>query len=201
MPEKFSRKIGDGFISVWEIEEPIGFFEHTVERQTLAVLQETHTHENRLRQKLVPHFILAGIDDRVQLFNLDRKPSASKGFISISHCKNTLALFYHPQRAVGIDIEQHGTKVLRIRHKFLSMPEQDFCGDDVTRCLVMWAAKEAIFKKYGNETAFFAENILIAPFDTSASFPLQANVRVNRASVSESLQCELNNGLVLVHTL
>lgn len=200
MPEKFSRQIDQGFISVWEIDEPVSFFEKAAGTPMLSQLSDQHSN-HRLLQKLVPHFILRLYHENVELNNLDRKPVASKGYVSISHCKHTLALFYHPHRPVGIDIEHEHPKVLRIRKKFMNNQELAFCGDDVVRCLVIWAAKEALFKKHGNETSFFAQNIAIAPFASTAPFDLDAQVRVNGTLISEKLRCELNQGLVMVHTL
>jgi len=200
MPEKFSRQIDKGFISVWEIDEPVSFFEKAAGTLMFDQLSDQHS-EYRLLQKLVPHFLLARYHENVQLNNLERKPVASKGYVSISHCQHTLALFYHPERPVGIDIEHEHPKVLRIRKKYMNAQELEFCADDVVRCLVVWAAKEALFKKHGNETAFFAENISIEPFAANAPFNLQAQVRVNGVLISEKLRCELNHGLVMVHTL
>lgn len=200
MPERLTRSVGTGFISLWEIEEPVDFFERAVDPAVLVNLNELHT-EYRLLQKLVPHYLLSLHHEHVQINNLERKPTATKGFISISHCKKTLALFYHPEKPVGIDIEHEHPKVLRIRKKFLNPQELDFCGDDIVRCLVIWAVKESVFKKYGNETAFFAENISVNPFDPSGSFELSAQVRVNRALIIEKLRCELIHGLVMAYTL
>lgn len=200
MPEIFSRKIDSGFICIWEVSEPAGFFEQAVGKELLENLSKQHS-QHRLLQKLVPHFILGRHHPHIKINNLERKPVASQGFVSISHCNNLLGLYYHPNQAVGIDIEHEHPKVLRIRKKFLNPQELAFCGDDITRCLVIWAAKESIFKKYGNETAFFANNIAVEPFESQSSFALQARVSVNGTCISQRLWCELNEELVIVFTL
>src|SRR5262245_60626282 len=104
MPEKLSRQIDTGFICVWEVSEHAVFFEHAVVEELLSSITEQHS-EHRLLQKLVPHFILERYHRHVKLNNLERKPTASQGFVSISHCGKLLALYYHPGHAVGIDIE------------------------------------------------------------------------------------------------
>ncbi|MDR0939584.1 MAG: 4'-phosphopantetheinyl transferase superfamily protein [Mediterranea sp.] len=68
--------------------------------------------------------------------------------ISISHTKGYAAVALSDLVPVGIDIEAYGTRVCRVRDRFLRPDEQinPYRGDEVWSLLLHWSAKEAMFK-------------------------------------------------------
>ncbi|MFV0396910.1 MAG: 4'-phosphopantetheinyl transferase family protein [Bacteroidales bacterium] len=87
-------------------------------------------------------------------------------FISISHTKGYAAVYLHTSHPVGIDIEQYGEKVLRIRSKFIN-EEEDKSLDPkelVSHLLIHWSAKESLFKAMGQTGVDFRQHLHIHPF-------------------------------------
>lgn len=68
-------------------------------------------------------------------------------FISISHSKNMVAVMVAEQN-LGIDIEQITARTTKVRHKFLTGNELDWCKTDTEHTLV-WTVKEAAYKLIG----------------------------------------------------
>lgn len=85
--------------------------------------------------------------------------------ISISHTKGYAAVALHPFKEVGIDIEQYGDKVCRVRNKFLQPEEEKQVDkDDIYKLLLYWSAKETVFKVLGLEGVELKQHIRIFPF-------------------------------------
>jgi phosphopantetheinyl transferase len=80
----------------------------------------------------------------------DGKPYLVDGddFISISHSKNMVAVMLAKSN-LGIDIEQISPRTTKVRHKFLTGNELDWCKTDIEHTLV-WTVKESAYKLIGN---------------------------------------------------
>lgn len=94
------------------------------------------------------------------------KPFVANGEfrLSISHSKDHAALIVHDSREVGIDIETPSDRVLKVSKRFLNKDEQEFIGDDTTAMMIVWSAKEALYKIIGKEAVDFAEQLRINTF-------------------------------------
>ncbi len=87
--------------------------------------------------------------------------------ISISHTRGYAAVALHTHFPIGLDIEQRTDKVCRVQHKFLSPEERLFLpsdGQNIEALLILWTAKEAMFKLVDREGIDFAEHFHLAPF-------------------------------------
>lgn len=129
------------------------------------------------------------------------KPFLDEGYLSMSHTRHFFAWYFSPQNEVGIDIEEHSPRVMRIRHKFLNEDEKAFCTGDVLKNLVVWCSKESIFKKFGDQTTYFRENIHVLPFHPVNNFEISARVTTQNNVVEQNLYCELIHDLVMVYTV
>jgi len=114
----------------------------------------------------------------VILYNEIGKPTIEGGQynISVSHSKNLIALAAHPIKSVGIDIEYFSDKVQRIYKRFLSQTEQEelFADKDVEKLMMVWSAKEALYKIIGSDAVDFAKQLRIFPFSKNKSGEIQA---------------------------
>jgi phosphopantetheinyl transferase len=91
------------------------------------------------------------------------KPVISHGYFSLSHCENRVALVL-AETPVGIDIQLPTEQIRRIHTKFCSTSEQSrFTPTPLREMTIIWSAKEAIFKFWGENVAF-ANDIEVAPF-------------------------------------
>jgi phosphopantetheinyl transferase (holo-ACP synthase) len=201
VPEIFRSEKKNGFINIWQIEEPIAFFENCIDAVTLKLFLNRFTSDKRVIEKLVPHYVLKQNHAEEKIDNTERKPVAKKGFISVSHCKDFVATAYSISEPQGIDIEYYGDRILKIRHKYLDEKERVFCGDDSTKCIIVWAAKESIFKKFGGDSVYFAENIHVDEMTNEKQQVLNAKIILENKIITQQLFCELFDEFVLVYTL
>ena len=98
--------------------------------------------------------------------------------ISISHPRGYAAVAISNSAPIGIDIEQRTDKVCRVREKFLSCEEKLFsllANNNVEAMLVVWTAKEAMFKLIDKPGIDFAEHLHVAPFELEEERCFQAH--------------------------
>jgi len=82
--------------------------------------------------------------------------------ISISHSSDKVAVFMHPQKKIGIDLEYIHPRILKVLSRFLHSQEQAQVlkqKDPVTAAIICWSAKETLYKYYGQKEPEFKENI------------------------------------------
>ncbi len=98
--------------------------------------------------------------------------------ISISHTRGYAAVAIHADSPIGLDIEQRTDKVWRVKDKFLSHGEKLFLPSEkknVEPMLVIWTAKEAMFKLVDKPGVDFAEHFHVSPFELADGGCLQAH--------------------------
>ncbi|MGN6491970.1 MAG: 4'-phosphopantetheinyl transferase family protein [Agriterribacter sp.] len=171
MPLFYQHNINDHTkLGVWRIEEPEDFFmEH-------VPLQRDITHPHKRLQHLAGRYLLRLLfaDFPYHLIEIasTRKPYLPNELyhFSISHCGDYAAAIVSKTSRSGIDIEIPTAKVGRIMHKFLHPSEKEQVNaiqtrsntDDYLRTLtLLWSAKEAVFKWYGDGEVDFSEHIRI----------------------------------------
>ncbi len=108
-----------------------------------------------------------------------RKPYLleSEGHISISHSKKKVAVFYHKDKQVGLDLEHISPKLMRVREKFCHEKETAFCQENLTYLCLVWSAKESLYKFYGKKELEFKEEMLIEKFQLSQKGHFWGNVQ------------------------
>ena len=106
------------------------------------------------------------------------KPYLADGdaFISISHTQGYVAVAYSKCHEVAVDIEQYGTRVKRVAHKFIREDEQVSiqAGNEIYAMLLHWSAKETMFKLMEEEAVDFIEHLRIVPFQPKDSGVFEA---------------------------
>ena len=123
--------------------------------------------EKRKREWLITYTLLKHLSlENVLAYLPSGKPTLTNGRgISISHCNALAAIVYSPSN-VGMDVQCFDEKLGRIREKFCNAGELEFLdglNDPSEALTIIWSAKEAVFKFYG-EQVDFANDIRIAPF-------------------------------------
>ncbi len=99
------------------------------------------------------------------------KPYLADGtyHVSISHTKGYAAVALHREREVGIDIEQVAERVRKVTSRFvredeLPQLEQDAPMVQLQKLLIVWSAKETLFKVLNCREVDFLEHLHIFPF-------------------------------------
>jgi len=171
MPVFFQHQINvDTRLGVWKIEETEEFFKGNVP------LHREVTHPHKRLQHLAGRFLLQYLfpDFPYQLIEIadTRKPflPAEQYHFSISHCGDYAAAIVSRNKRVGIDIEIPVEKIGRIMYKYLSAKEHELFnlvpGAETNSTIMsfdeptlLWSAKEAVFKWYGNGGVDFRRQI------------------------------------------
>jgi phosphopantetheinyl transferase len=159
MPIFFQHQINETTrLGIWKIEETEEFFKGNVPQ---------HLAGRFLLQFLFPDFPY----ELIQIADT-RKPFLpdEQYHFSISHCGDYAAAIVSRDRRVGIDIEIPVEKIGRIMYKFLSAEEHKLFNlvpgaesnatiNSYEEPTILWSAKEAVFKWYGNGSVDFRRQI------------------------------------------
>lgn len=123
------------------------------------------------------------------LYHANGKPYLEKQALSFSHCLPVAGALVHP-RIAGMDIQSPDPKIEKIRNKF-GHEEELAAASENSRSLdyltLLWSAKEAIFKVYG-ENFIFAEQIRINPFQPGQN-KIEAKAQVGGNWIHHELRC------------
>jgi phosphopantetheinyl transferase len=174
MPLVYQQNINDTTkLGVWHITEPEEFFLQKVP------LQQEISHPNKRRQHLAGRFLLQQLFPYFP-YELIRIADTRKPFLeneayhfSISHCGEYAAVVVSPSYRVGVDIEKISSRVEKIKHKFLSVQEQQLLKeipllpyDSLSEKLLTaaWSIKEALFKWQGSQEVDFIKHLPIIQF-------------------------------------
>lgn len=180
MPIFFQHQINENTrLGVWKIEETEEFFKGNVPQHRDV------THPHKRLQHLAGRFLLQYLfpDFPYHLVEIadTRKPFLrdEQYHFSISHCGDYAAAIVSTDSRVGIDIEIPVQKMEKIMYKFLSASELDRFNmvpgagkpagvDNFNEATILWSAKEAVFKWYGNGGVDFRKEIQLLRKNDSA---------------------------------
>lgn len=167
MPIFFQHPVNETTrLGIWKIEETEEFFKGNVPQHRDV------THPHKRLQHLAGRFLLQFLfpDFPYELIQIadTRKPFLpdEQYHFSISHCGDFAAAIVSKDKRVGVDIEIPVEKIQRIADKFLTAAEKERFkiaenSTDEKLLTLCWAAKESIFKWYGEGKVDFRENIVL----------------------------------------
>jgi phosphopantetheinyl transferase len=129
------------------------------------------------------------------IFTEHGKPTLSPNTAHINHSHaGEFALFiHHPSLAVGVDIEQIRPQLARIYPRFCNAKELAALGPDpnLETLLLIWCAKEALYKAIGQKGTDFREHLHLTvwPTDTNiAEGKMEANITLTDFEQTCTLQ-------------
>ncbi len=171
MPLLFQQNINENTkLAVWKIEENEAFFRLEVP------LRSDITHPKKRLQHLAGRYLLPYLfsdfpNEEIEIADT-RKPFLPKEqyHFSISHCRSYAAAIVSNHFRVGIDVEQITHRVDSIKSKFLHPEELHFVNNqpknnELELLTVLWSAKEAMFKWFGDGEVDFKEMMRTFPFE------------------------------------
>ncbi len=167
MPLFYQHNINENTrIGLWKIEEPEHFFLEKVPGN------EAVTHPYKRLQHLAGRYLLPVLypdfPSRDILIADTRKPFLpdEKYHFSISHCGNFAGAIVSSVHRVGMDIEMISVRLRTISPKFVDLGEKFFLQEWETipsmhlqLTTLLWSAKEAVYKWYGNGKIDFRGHI------------------------------------------
>lgn len=156
-------------LAIWAIDEPIDFFRSSLdlswdEQAELGRIKADLKKKQWLAARYLLHTLSPG-KQRDSLFKDEHgKPHFSRfnHYISISHSGHYAAVIMH-SKTCGIDIQLPTKRLPAILPRILSHPENKILETNRSMhwATFMWAAKEALYKAYGQKKLDFRENILL----------------------------------------
>ena len=93
-----------------------------------------------------------------------------KGYVSISHSGNLVAVALHDECDIGIDVELRSSRISAVRGRVLS-PAEEMALDSSNEegaLLLHWSAKESFYKIIGNRGGSFVDSFRVSPFKVAA---------------------------------
>ena len=166
MPFFYQQNINEtAHLAIWSIQEPASFFETDVQLAVPIANEERRI--QHLAVRLLFKLMMPAADLN-QLFMADNGKPYLIGLpfhFSFSHCKGYAACAVD-DKPIGIDIEIIHPRIAKVAHKFLNEKEKSMIADleqedQLNQLAFLWAAKEAMYKKYEQLGIDFAKDFNI----------------------------------------
>lgn len=174
MPLVFIKDIdAHSKIAVWSITEELEEFENNPHLSAFIHESKGFKSISRRKEWLAVRLLLHHL---LQLpFNLSYsssgKPSLnlSNYSISISHTIGFAAVVLSTKKHVSIDLEVFSERVLRISKRFIREDEQFYsASNEVNTKLLIWCAKELMFKLIDSKGVDFKQHLRVLPFELNS---------------------------------
>jgi phosphopantetheinyl transferase len=167
MPIQHFHKTSTQVVALWRIRE-----EESVLVSQLSSLEKVpeslkHPHKRLefIASRLLTQLLLKEFNHPYAGIYKDEfgKPYLTNSHLHISqsHSYPYVAVIVDAEKNVGIDIEQKKEKLYRIASRVFSEAELENAGNDLTKLCILWCAKEALIKLYGQKDLHLKEEIAI----------------------------------------
>jgi len=114
------------------------------------------------------------------IYDENRNPflENSETNISITHCKNYVAVYLDNTKLIGCDIEEYRDRIKGISKKFLSDEEREQIPKEnsVPKLTAYWCAKEVMYKYYSRKQVDFKKCLLVKPFELSEQGSIESKI-------------------------
>lgn len=138
------------------------------------------------------------------LVTKEGEPLENGPFVSWTHSKNMAAVIVNQKQHTGIDLELKDPRVLRIKNKFCN--ETDLSNShhhtDLTELLlIIWGAKESMYKWYGKKEVDFKKHMRVFPFALRKSGTFRCELNLPGTHRVFDAAYEMDQQKVLVYLL
>ena len=181
MPFFYQQNINEtAHLAIWSIQEPASFFE--TDLQLAIPIANEERRIQHLAVRLLFKLMMPAAD-LSQLVLADNGKPYLLGLpfqFSFSHCKGYAACAIDDQ-SIGIDIEIIHPRIIKVAHKFLNDQEKTMIArldekDQLNQMAFLWAAKEAMYKKYEQLGIDFAKDFNILDLTQGDRGTVQAEI-------------------------
>ncbi len=121
-------------------------------------------------------------------------------YISLSNSYPFVAVQIHPEKPVGIDVDQPRPKLSSVMRRVLTDSEWNDGANNLIKLCVYWCAKEALYKIYGKRSLIFTEQILIKPFTMRQQGSIEGTIKAEKGDSVVLLDYIVEPAYVLVTT-
>jgi 4'-phosphopantetheinyl transferase len=198
MPLVIKKNISSNcYLAVWHITESmeelrLNLGENLIEKDKEKKLVQANARHYLASRILLTH--LFPTQNIELLKNQNNKPSLflnqQEWSISITHSFDYAAILLQEKGHLGIDIERIDPRITRVKQKFMNEAEKEFAGaeNQIAEQVLIWSAKETLYKVYGNKELDFKNNLFIEPFVLAKQGSMQT--RISKGDFIQN--CEVN---------
>jgi phosphopantetheine--protein transferase-like protein len=166
MPFFYQQNINEtAHLAIWSIQEPASFFETDIQLAVPIANEERKIQHLAVRLLFKLMMPAADLNQLVMADNGKPYLIGLPFHFSFSHCKGYAACAVD-DKPIGIDIEIIHPRIAKVAHKFLNEKEKSMIADleqedQLNQLAFLWAAKEAMYKKYEQLGIDFAKDFNI----------------------------------------
>ncbi len=192
-------------MGIWKMTESVAELEamYSIKDDEVPVY-EGFKNDRRRKEWICTRLLLAElVDHDVEICYRDSgKPylSDQSWCISITHTLGYVGirLATHP---VAIDMEYKSERVLNILDRFVSEREQKYIAEEdvVTSALIIWSAKEALFKLFDFHDVLFDQHLFISRLKLGESGSFKGTVEKDGFVAEVRLSYKVYDDLILVY--
>ena len=172
MPFVHSILNNDGsFTHLWSVNESLDDLLMMCRRRGIDVMpilssvKASKRRTEKIVEQLLLHIIFGHPVELLHTPNGAPYLKHSSTYMSISHTPGIVVIATHHRHPVGIDVERIGSRVLRVRERFLTHSEMEQIDEsDIIDNLIAWTAKEALYKAAGEPDALLSD-FTLDPFN------------------------------------
>ena len=163
MPFFYQQNINEtAHLAIWSIQEPASFFETDIQLAVPIANEERKIQHLAVRLLFKLMMPAADLNQLVMADNGKPYLIGLPFHFSFSHCKGYAACAVD-DKPIGIDIEIIHPRIAKVAHKFLNDSEKAMIADleqedQLNQLAFLWAAKEAMYKKYEQLGIDFAKD-------------------------------------------
>lgn len=171
MPQIFSTSIHpSGNLLLWQVEEESDWFKEQLDLVPSLWEEYDSLVNDSIRYRwLASRFAVQQVSQQSPLdvikdqsgrpyLGVERKP------LSLSHCEGYVAAI-HADISIGIDVERISSRVQRIKNYFMRDEELDLLGEENEALILVWSAKESIYKWLGEKNLGYKSQLCILSID------------------------------------
>ncbi len=205
-----TKSINGARLGIWEVTESLEDLRGKVrltglEREFFASLQSPLRKKHWLSYRLILPHILRKMPPGGIFYDSFGKPRIVNGAgqISVSHSGRYSVMIASRNKSVGVDIEKVDDKIFRLAHKFLSPGEMEYSfGSFPTESLMLiWCAKEAMYKLHGRGGLSFSRDLFVERFSFEGSGTVTGHIKSMHRITDHQLHYESIDNYLLVYTI
>jgi phosphopantetheinyl transferase len=186
----------DIYLGIWKIEESIEtLFREACLSEGEISEYEKYSHPKRQKEWLGARNVLNILLNHFgyDYYGLSKgklnKPVLRNNTIhvSLAHSYPYAVALIHRSLPCGIDIEKAKPALMQVKNRFLNEKELLFIRNHLESLCLAWAAKESLYKLYGEMGLSFRNNMFLEPFEPGEEGEIRADVVVNNQRYSHLL--------------
>lgn len=191
-------------IGIWQITESVDTLLALLDEVEANALQAMRLADSRLLEKAATRVLLRELlkqDVRINYYP-NGKPYLEEYplNISISHTRGYAAIILSENENLGIDIEYISDRVNRIRSRFVSKDEYVDPLNETMHLLLLWSAKETMYKALSIEGVDLKDNFRIANFELQKSGVFEGQENISEQKLSFNICYQVSVDYVLTYT-